>query len=83
MFVHWFRLSWNTIVYLIETSDQRLCLLHHPPLHPPLGHALYVIFLVLLGHLEVGATRLQLPLCHLVTQEVCGLVNSVSHESSV
>lgn len=66
-------------VYLVEASDQRLCLLHHSSLHPPLGHPLYIIFLVLLSHLEVGATWLQLPLCHLAT---ISRVNSTSHQSS-
>ena len=51
--------------YLIETSDHRLRLLHHSPLHSPLGHALNVLLLVLLRHLEVWAARFQLPLCHL------------------
>lgn len=45
-------------VHLVEASDQRLCLLHHSSLHPPFGHSLYIILLVLLSHLEVGATRL-------------------------
>jgi len=75
---HWVILIWwlsnhskpckNWQIYLIETSDQRLSLLHHPSLHPPFGHSLDVILLVLLSHLQVGAARLQLPLCHLATQ---------------
>lgn len=54
--------SWS---YLIEASDQRLSLLHHSSLHSPFSHPLYVILLVLLSHLQVGAARLQLPLRHL------------------
>lgn len=63
----------DSACYLVESSDQRLRLLHDPPFHPPLGHPLYVVFFVFLSHLKVGAARLQLPLRHLPTQRVFGL----------
>lgn len=50
---------------LVEASDQALRLLHHPPLDPPLHHALDVLLLVLLRDRDVGSTRLQLSLCYL------------------
>ncbi len=49
-------------MYLIETSYKGFGLLHNPPLHPPSSHALNVFLLVFLRHLDVGASRLQLPL---------------------
>lgn len=53
------------LTYLIETSYKSFSLLHNAPLHPPSRHTLNVFLLVLLCHLDVGASRLQLPLCHL------------------
>lgn len=51
--------------YLVEASHQGLGLLHDTALHPPLHHPLNVLLFVLLSHLRVGASRLQLSLCYL------------------